>query len=276
MKIRVLFLVAFLILSLSNLPLYAQKSGEELFKSVCAACHTVGNGKLIGPDLSGVNDRRDQEWLIRFIRSSQKMVSEGDSLAVALFNEYNNIPMPDNNLSDDEILSILNYIGETGTGATRVTTSAEAAADTAAQVAAINYSDDLLREGKALFYGYESFSNGASSCMACHFIQDESIIGGGKLSLDLTGAYSKLGQAGIQAILTNPPFPAMNTALRGKNMTEDEKVALIAMLHFVDQRYNKPHPDQTGGLTFVVLSLVFSLFLLVNIYLLYDNRKIPA
>jgi mono/diheme cytochrome c family protein len=267
----------FMWLLFRSFSLHAQSTGEELFNSTCKACHTINQGKLIGPDLAGVNKRRDKDWLISFIRASQKMVSAGDSLAVALFEEYNKIPMPDNNLGDDEILSILSYIEETSSG----TPAAEAPTekqlpDTATQVATLSYSSDLLKRGKALFYGYEEFANGASSCNACHYIQDASLIGGGKLSFDLTASYGRLGEAGIQAILTNPPFPAMNTAFRNKNLTDEEKEAITAMLHFTNDRFAGKPQTSKDGLLFFMLSLVLAMFLLVHLYVLYDNRKLPS
>ena len=84
--------------------------------AVCSACHTIGKGKLIGPDLKGINDRLDEAWLISFIRSSQTMVKSGDEKAVEIFNEYK-IPMPDNNLTDDQIRGILTYIANYKEGA---------------------------------------------------------------------------------------------------------------------------------------------------------------
>lgn len=85
--------------------------GENTFKGICGACHTVGKGKLVGPDLSGVNERRAQTWLLSFIKSSQSMVKKGDPIAVKLFNEFNKIPMPDQNLTDVQIKDVLAYIG---------------------------------------------------------------------------------------------------------------------------------------------------------------------
>ncbi len=77
--------------------------------SVCSACHTIGKGRLVGPDLKGVTDKYSEEWLINFIRASQKMVKAGDKDAVKIFDEYK-IPMPDNNLTDDQIKGLLAYI----------------------------------------------------------------------------------------------------------------------------------------------------------------------
>jgi len=42
---------------------WAQDAGEQVFNTTCFACHTIGGGRLIGPDLAGVHEKRSQEWL---------------------------------------------------------------------------------------------------------------------------------------------------------------------------------------------------------------------
>jgi len=256
----------------------AQDSGENLFKT-CAACHTIGKGRLVGPDLSLVYEKREPDWLIKFIRSSQKMVKEGDPDAVSLFKEFNQVPMPDNNLSDNEIISIIDFIKssdskESGPAATETITE-EQKSDTLV-TASLIFSDELLKKGKALFYGYEKFSNGAPSCVACHNINDESLIGGGKLSFDLTKSHSKLSAAGIGAILANPPFPVMNKALNNKKLTEEEINAITSLLRFTDQRYTENSQTSNNNLIFLLLSLVVAMLMMVHIYVFYGNRKIPS
>lgn len=89
---------------------YGQAPDAAKLYQVCSACHQIGKGRLVGPDLKGVTERRDREWLIRFIRNSQEVIQSGDAYAVKLFEEYNKIPMPPNNLTDEEINAILDYI----------------------------------------------------------------------------------------------------------------------------------------------------------------------
>ncbi|MBI2223790.1 MAG: cytochrome c [Betaproteobacteria bacterium] len=92
----------------------AQETGQQVFQKSCAACHSIGGGRLVGPDLAGVNDKRPEDWLLKYIKSSQTLVKSGDKTATALFEEFNKIPMPDQALSDDQIKKVLAHIKETG------------------------------------------------------------------------------------------------------------------------------------------------------------------
>jgi len=82
-------------------------NGESVAKK-CLACHTVGEGDKLGPDVAGVTKRRSKEWLARWLKEPEKML-QTDADAKALLKEYNNIPMPNQNLTDAEIKQYLKY-----------------------------------------------------------------------------------------------------------------------------------------------------------------------
>ena len=85
-------------------------AGEQLFKQNCTSCHMVDK-KLVGPALRGVTERREQDWLIKWIRNSAELIASGDKEANAIFNEYNQSVMNSfPQFSDDDILNILNYV----------------------------------------------------------------------------------------------------------------------------------------------------------------------
>ena len=104
--IRFLFIVC--LVTISTL-VFSQK-GDELFKSNCASCHTIGKGTLTGPDLKNVLKRHPEQWLIRWIKSSQTLVTKKDKIAVELFEKNNQIIMPDQDLAEQDIKSLLTYI----------------------------------------------------------------------------------------------------------------------------------------------------------------------
>jgi len=49
---------------------------EYFFQSRCGACHTIGNGDRVGPDLAGVTTRRDRAWLSRYLAEPPATPSE--------------------------------------------------------------------------------------------------------------------------------------------------------------------------------------------------------
>jgi cytochrome c2 len=58
--------------------------GENLFRTRCAVCHTIGDGNdriVGGPDLLDVTQRREREWLARWLANPAKMLAEKDPVA---------------------------------------------------------------------------------------------------------------------------------------------------------------------------------------------------
>ncbi len=82
--------------------------GKLDFESKCLACHSVGEGRKLGPDVAGVTRRRSDAWLSRWLKEPEKMLAT-DPVAKAMLREYDNIPMPNQSLSDQEIKQYLKY-----------------------------------------------------------------------------------------------------------------------------------------------------------------------
>ncbi len=235
---------------------FAQDQGETLFNQTCVACHTIGGGRLIGPDLVNIHTMRDESWLIRFIQVSSEMIAEGDADAVALFNEYNQIPMPPHAFSDDEVRAIIGYIA-------RISPAEASPSSAAIEEAAVPVTDAAVQRGRDLFTGIAGFEQGAAACNSCHHVNTDAVMTGGSLGKDLTQAFSRLTGPGIRAMVNAPPFPMMRTAYAEKALTEEEASSIIAFLQSADQEHQTQEVKNYGvtmlsaGLIGVVVLLGF-------------------
>lgn len=211
--------------------LNGQNQGEQLFKQKCAACHTIGGGKLIGPDLANVQTRRTEEWLIKFVQSSQSLINAGDSAAIELFNQYNKVVMPDQDLKVNEIKSILVFIAANSPDENNPNVKTPLQIFNAASVTDLD-----IQRGKKLFEGTTKLVNGGPSCISCHNINNQVMFNGGLLAKDLTTAFSRLSAAGVDGILRNPPFPAMVNAYGTSPLTDSEVKDILAFLYYTDSK----------------------------------------
>lgn len=214
-------------------PRQSAEEGEQIFQQKCAACHTVGKGVLVGPDLQGVTERRDLDWLQRWIAGPDKMLAAGDPTATELLKEYNNIPMPNLGLSQGEVASLIAYL-EAG-GVVEGGQPDQGTAQTKeVQAGALPEGDPLV--GKSLFTGALRFQNGGPPCLACHSISGIGALGGGALGPDLTATVWKgPALASFLEQVTSPEmaktYPTMNVVWGNKSpFTAEEKANLGAFL----------------------------------------------
>ena len=88
-------------------------TGERLFRTRCATCHTITGRDpegALGPDLMGVTDRREMNWLLNWLRAPDQMLRKKDPIAMALAAQYNYLPMPNMRLNQQEATDIIVYI----------------------------------------------------------------------------------------------------------------------------------------------------------------------
>jgi protein SCO1 len=84
--------------------------GSYLFSTRCSACHTIGRGDAVGPDLLGVATSRDRAWLTRFIQMPDKVLAEGDPTARALYARYKEVNMPNLRLGPEDVANIIDHL----------------------------------------------------------------------------------------------------------------------------------------------------------------------
>lgn len=107
--------------------------GKYLFGKDCLACHTIGHGDSIGPDLLGITKIRPHQWLARMIQHPDQLLEEKDPVATALLKKYKGVRMPNIYLGDQDIAYIFSYLeardGEAATGNGAATTSKSSVAN---------------------------------------------------------------------------------------------------------------------------------------------------
>lgn len=193
------------------------QQGEALFNQKCRACHNIGSGDLVGPDLQGVTGRREMNWLQEFISAPDRVIASGDPIAAELLAKFNNLQMPNLGLSPDEVNALLAYLespgGVSAPGAGAVLPAGEPG------------------RGKALFSGQASLQNNAPNCIACHSINGLAVLGGGTLGPDLTGVVGRYGgEAGMAGVLASLPFPTMQGIFGDRPLSPQEQADLLAYL----------------------------------------------
>lgn len=102
-------------------------AGKKIFDDNCTSCHSMGGGKIVGPDLQGVTERRKEDWIKKFVVNSQAMIAAGDAEAKAVFDENGQIPMPEHgHLKEADLNALIDYFKSTSAAPAPVAAAAEA------------------------------------------------------------------------------------------------------------------------------------------------------
>ena len=81
--------------------------GAALFKTNCTACHKT-NKRFIGPNPTGIMERRSPEWIMNMILDP-KLMTEEDQCAKDLLVEFNGAAMANQNMTEEQARDILEY-----------------------------------------------------------------------------------------------------------------------------------------------------------------------
>jgi protein SCO1 len=84
--------------------------GEYMYRSLCAGCHSVGQGEKIGPDLGRALEAHDRAWLAEYILRPDVLREKKDPIATMLASRYREVRMPNLSLTPGEVQSILGYV----------------------------------------------------------------------------------------------------------------------------------------------------------------------
>ncbi len=106
--------------------LQAPSMGENLFRTRCTICHTIGAGNLqhtvgggeiaemdrhrAGPDLMHVTEKRDPAWLARWLANPEQMLAAKDPIVMELYSEWGEVLMPNLRLNEVEVNALIEYL----------------------------------------------------------------------------------------------------------------------------------------------------------------------
>jgi len=196
-------------------------AGQQLFQEKCVACHTVGKGALVGPDLKGVTEKRPREWLEQWLAAPDAMLAKKDPVATELLHQFRDLPMPNQGLKPSDVNAILAYLATAAA-------QPSAPATEPASAPAVQGNPAI---GKDLFTGVVRFSNGGPPCMACHSVAGIGALGGGQLGPDLTTLVARFGgAAGADAFVAGNPTPTMKAVWSQHPLTTEERANVVAFL----------------------------------------------
>ena len=237
--------------------------GRVIFEQKCKSCHSIGGGRIVGPDLKGITERRERDWLIRFIVSPDELIAQGDPLAKQLVEEYG-IPMPNTGLSQPEAEEVLVYIEAQSGGEP----SAPPPEQDTEQIAPVPIGDASM--GRDIFIGKTPLNNGGTACLSCHNVSGIGALGGGSMGKDLTEAYSIIGEQGLTSILKTPPFPIMKEIYAEQPLTDDEVANLVAFLGETADA-QQPAAGQSP-LIFIVIGIAGLLLIVIILQTIWRGR----
>lgn len=262
-------LVPLILLMLILLPgrAEAQNEGKQLFEKNCMVCHKLGGGKLVGPELVGVTEKREHDWLIKFIRNSQEMVEAGDPIAVQVFEENNKVPMqPFPNLTDADIENIIDYIKNW---------TPEAKPEFTVDInKREGFTAEEIQAGEKLFHGKMAFENGGTqTCVSCHYTQNINNLDWNPSIYDLAKAFMEKDGMNMYVSLTEPTSNVMKTAHKEYKLTEKEMFNIAAYLSDYAKSGQEVKPIKKFP-TRLTLFIVFAVLMTLALIDLIFTKKV--
>ncbi|MBI3049761.1 MAG: c-type cytochrome [Acidobacteria bacterium] len=201
-------------------------AGGTIFQKKCVACHTIGEGALLGPDLGDVHKRREHGWLVRWLIDPAAMTETDPEARKLVEARGGQSRMKFLHLKDQEARQVLAYIEMASTKASGAAAVQPVLARTDAgsaqppivapppQAPPSGLRGEAFEEAKELYF---------DRCAGCH----------GLLRKGATGPNiepkrtSELGVKAVETILTNGT-PGGMPAFGSEKILSPDDVRLMA------------------------------------------------
>lgn len=257
-----------LFLTISAMAQTPPQGAAALFEKRCYSCHNIGGGDKKGPDLRGVTSQQPTAWFREFIKAPAAVNRKGDPAASQLFKKFAPEVMPDQEVSDDQIDSILAFIDELSKKNQQFI---PAGAVLSRPVVAAD-----IPSGLDIFTGRAGLTSGGTACISCHNLKGVGVLGGGTLGPDLTAVNIKYRDPELISILQNPNFPTMSSVFATRPLSNEEIVKVFAL--FQNSKLQNPNaPVQTTARAsiepiFLLIGSLATVLALVAMNGLWKNR----
>jgi len=236
----------------------------SFFRRNCHSCHTIGGGRLTGPDLKEVTQRKDREWLERFISNPKGVMDSGDPYAQQLLQEARGVVMPTvQGMTRDRARAVLDLID--------AESKLKKSQFVGLQISDRPFTREEVTEGWALFRGEKKLAAGGAPCVSCHTVRGTPGLGGGKLGPDLSRVYERLqGRKGLAAWLVSPATPTMQAVFRDKVLQNEEIVPLVAL--FEDRAKSGGEDASAAQLNFLLMGLGGAVLMMLAFDAIWKGR----
>ncbi|HET8572816.1 MAG TPA: cytochrome c [Edaphocola sp.] len=84
------------------------EKGRLIYNQKCAACHKLDNTKIVGPGWKGLTRKHSPAWIMNYLTNTDEMIDTDPELKQLIAG--GSPRMPDQNLTDDEARSILEFM----------------------------------------------------------------------------------------------------------------------------------------------------------------------
>jgi mono/diheme cytochrome c family protein len=241
-------------------------SDADDYRQNCASCHTIGGGRLVGPDLKDVSKRQKKEWLVRFIVDPTGVLASGDPYATKLLAESRNVAMP-------PVAGMTARRAESLLGLIDAESKLEKSRFASSGVSERAFTPADVETGRALFRGDRALKAGGTACLACHHVGGVGGFGGGRLGPDLSDALARLGgRKALGAWLVAPPTPTMKP-LFGAHPLDGETEVLPILAYLKDVSDAHVSSERTGSrVGYVLAGVALAAFLLVGMDVAWKGR----
>lgn len=216
----------------------------DFFHQYCTACHTIGGGRLTGPDLKDVTRQKDRAWLEHFIQNPKAVIDSGDPFALQLQQDARGIVMPTiPGMNPQMAKELIDFIEEESLSAK--------SRFAGASISDRPFTPNDVMNGMALFTGNQKLSQGGPPCISCHTLGTIGGLGGGRLGPDLTRVYERLGgRKAVGTWLSAPGTPTMQSVFRQHPLQPEEILPLLSI--FEDASKRSQPVDTSSEINFFV------------------------